>query len=949
MDALESGLQAFLRKEWNLATLLAQIDRELREDPSKALALHDRIRALHQQEKLDPQAVAALKAQIDRALSLKESSSEGLETFRIAPSEGEALGKTQLAPPPPGTFGANASGPSIESVPSAQAFWSHPQNSAGHSFYPPDPSEPQVGQCIKDRFELLEVLGRGGMSVVFRALDRRKVEASDRNPYVALKLLNAQFRHHPESLKTLQREARKVQQLRHPNIISIYDFDKDERGNYFLTMEVLSGLPLDEVIRRRRKQGGMAPEEAYGLIEQMGSALAAAHRQQIVHSDFKPSNVFLTQDGTIKVFDFGIARAARPAPGEAQEITQFDAGILGALTPLYASPEMLTGLEPDPRDDVYALAVVAYELLTGRRPFGKRNALQAFSEGVQPERIQALSHRQWKGLKRALHFERRRRTPRVEDLLDDLRIRRTALPKYGIAAALFLLVLLGLWQWALHPFLDQRRGEQLFQEAAVVPLSQLPLLVEAMESVPQAFHQPIQARITGRLLESLHEGTPVQVQQALQTLQALPQPVQAPVYAGLQAILIKDLLDPEKPPPTTLLEQLPTSVSTTVFSQVQTQLLAGVQRAEPAEVRKFIALADRLPPEQQRAFFQQAQEAILNAWDEDIRQAFSPEAAHYDFPKALAILAQAQQRYPENQRLKAQRITLEKRRSAAWQRLNEALNRLLFTDLQGKAGDLRVAQVLSQLQQLDPQAFPKLAPQVVPWYLAQIARRHRQGQEAEAQVLRKSLARFFPDTTSMPLPITSMPPLSHEAGGMSRWMSMPGIEAPPGLAEPYSQQGTQTAEELSAPGGEPELPRFPGAFGLLAKARETARRMQEQTTKPEESPAPAPENHAPAQSFADLAWARIRNTVDPVALQTFVQQFPDLALRERAEKRLALLQRWARIRDSEDPEILEAFIQAHPEESALIALARKRLEALRSAPMAETAAPAAAEDGPETP
>ena len=942
MEALESGLQAFLRKEWDLETLLSHIDRALEEDPSKALALHDRIQTLRKAEQLSPQVLAEIEAHINQALSLEAAQ----------PSAGENLGATQVAPPIHASTGARSSSqPSSGSVPSSRAFWSHSQESSFGSsgFYPPDPSEPQVGQCLKDRFELLEVLGRGGMSVVFRALDRRKVEASDRNPYVALKLLNAKFRHHPESLKTLQREARKVQQLRHPNIINIYDFDKDERGNYFLTMEVLSGLPLDEVIRRRRKRGGMAPEEAYGLIEQMGSALAAAHRQHIVHSDFKPSNVFLTQDGTIKVFDFGIARAARPEPGEVQETTQFDAGVLGALTPLYASPEMLTGLDPDPRDDVYALGVIAYELLTGRRPFGKRNALQAFSEDIKPKRIKALSRRQWKGLERALHFERKRRTPQVERLLDDLRMRRTSLPKYAIAAALLLLVLLGLWQWVIAPFLAQRRGEQLFQEAATASLTQLPVLAEAAESVPQALCTRIHVRIAGRLLETLHEGTPVQVQQALQTLHALPSPVQNPVYAGLQELLVKDLLDPEKTVPTALLEQLPASVQTAIFSKVQTQLLGAVQEAEPTEVEKLIQLADRLPPDQQQVFFQQAQEAILNVWDERIQQAFSPKAGRYDFPEALEILDQAQQRYPESQRLKDRRIALEERRRSAWQRLNEALNQIVFADPPGEIEPTSVTQILRHLQQLDPQAFPKLAPQVIPWYLARIAQLRSQGREAEAQFLRESLLGFFPDT-EIPAPAAPkmpFPPMMHlvvkageESGkALSSWMPpLPG--APPISQPPDAVRADR--REASKRWAEKGLARVPNGPlpRLLEHARETARRMQEQVAQPVESQTPAQEDHTAAQSLAAPAWARIRNTTDQTAVQSFIQQFSDLDLRERAKKRLALLQQWANIRDSEDPAELEAFIRAHPEESVLISLAKKRLDVLRSARMPESAAPA---------
>src|SRR5262249_20405666 len=107
--------------------------------------------------------------------------------------------------------------------------------------------EPQAGDTIKDRFVLEEVIGKGGMGVVFRARDKRKEEAQDRHPYAALKVLNETFKRHPESLKALQREARKAQNLAHPNIVTVYDFDRDG-ANVYMVMELLEGEPLDKYI-----------------------------------------------------------------------------------------------------------------------------------------------------------------------------------------------------------------------------------------------------------------------------------------------------------------------------------------------------------------------------------------------------------------------------------------------------------------------------------------------------------------------------------------------------------------------------------------------------------------------------------------------------------------------------------------------------------------------------
>jgi serine/threonine protein kinase len=138
----------------------------------------------------------------------------------------------------------------------------------------------------------------------------------------------------------------------------------------------------------------------------MSEALAHAHKKHIVHSDFKPGNVFLTKDAEVKVLDFGIARAVPTGLKPDADRTVFDAGSLGALTPPYASAEMLRGAEPAPADDVYALGVVAYELLTGRHPYDREPADSARLRGLVPAPVPGITWRQRKALKRALSLER---------------------------------------------------------------------------------------------------------------------------------------------------------------------------------------------------------------------------------------------------------------------------------------------------------------------------------------------------------------------------------------------------------------------------------------------------------------------------------------------------------------------------------------------------------------
>jgi serine/threonine protein kinase len=152
----------------------------------------------------------------------------------------------------------------------------------------------------------------------------------------------------------------------------------------------------------------------------MSQGLAYAHKKGIVHSDFKPGNVFLTDDGNAKILDFGISRVATQPDKRSQDATIFDAGKFGALTPPYASCEMLEKANPDPRDDIYALACVSYELLAGKHPFNKITATVARNKRMKPARIKGLNKNQWKGLLHGLAFKRTARIPTVDRFLQDI-------------------------------------------------------------------------------------------------------------------------------------------------------------------------------------------------------------------------------------------------------------------------------------------------------------------------------------------------------------------------------------------------------------------------------------------------------------------------------------------------------------------------------------------------
>ena len=307
---------------------------------------------------------------------------------------------------------------------------------------------PGVGDVIRQRFELVEELGAGGMGKVFKALDRVRAEARDREPYVAIKVLSEAFYQHALSAIALQREAKKSLSLSHPNVVHVYDFDRDGPLMY-MTMEYLSGQSLDRLIRGDPSFKGLPLLDVVTIIRPIVGALTHAHHQGLVHCDFKPSNVFITNDGRVKIIDFGIARAVHRVGGEADH-TVFDPSKLGALTPPYASVEQIDGCDPDPRDDIYALACVTYELLTGRHPFNRASARRAWVEGMQPARPRGLDRRQWEGLRRALAFKRSERTPTAAAFLAALEPRKSRWPRLAAiagATAIALAAAGGWWLW----------------------------------------------------------------------------------------------------------------------------------------------------------------------------------------------------------------------------------------------------------------------------------------------------------------------------------------------------------------------------------------------------------------------------------------------------------------------------------------------------------------------
>ena len=207
-----------------------------------------------------------------------------------------------------------------------------------------------IGKMLDERYEILEIIGEGGMAVVYRALDHRL------NRDVAVKIMRDEMAADEEFRRRFCTESHAVAMLSHPNIVAVYDVSHNDNVEY-IVMELVDGITLKQYMERK---GVVAWKEVVHFTKQISKALAHAHERGIIHRDIKPQNIMLLRDGTIKVGDFGIAALEN-------EVYENNGEAIGSIH--YIAPEQARGECPDARSDVYSLGVVMYEMLTGELPF----------------------------------------------------------------------------------------------------------------------------------------------------------------------------------------------------------------------------------------------------------------------------------------------------------------------------------------------------------------------------------------------------------------------------------------------------------------------------------------------------------------------------------------------------------------------------------------------------
>ena len=210
-------------------------------------------------------------------------------------------------------------------------------------------------RLLSGRYELLEKIGDGGMAVVYKGKDRLL------NRFIAIKILRPEFTKDATFVENFKRESQAAAGLTHPNIVGVYDVGREGNINY-IVMELIEGRTLNDIIE---DEAPMDYRKVIDISKQVASALKVAHKNKIIHRDVKPHNIMITNDGIVKLADFGIARAVNDAT------LSTGSKIVGSVH--YFSPEQARGNYVDERSDIYSLGIVMYEMLTGKQDLAYRS------------------------------------------------------------------------------------------------------------------------------------------------------------------------------------------------------------------------------------------------------------------------------------------------------------------------------------------------------------------------------------------------------------------------------------------------------------------------------------------------------------------------------------------------------------------------------------------------
>ena len=263
-------------------------------------------------------------------------------------------------------------------------------------------------RLLSGRYELLEKIGDGGMAVVYKAKDKLL------NRFIAVKILRPEFTKDAAFVENFKMESQAAAGLTHPNVVGVYDVGREGNINY-IVMELIEGRTLNDIIR---DEAPMDYRKVIDITKQVAAALKVAHKNKIIHRDVKPHNIMVTNEGVVKLADFGIAKAVNDAT------LSTGSKIIGSVH--YFSPEQARGNYVDERSDIYSLGIVMYEMLTGQVPFDGDNpvtvALKHINEEVRPpsELVPGIPPALERAVLKATNKYQTNRYSSAEELIEEL-------------------------------------------------------------------------------------------------------------------------------------------------------------------------------------------------------------------------------------------------------------------------------------------------------------------------------------------------------------------------------------------------------------------------------------------------------------------------------------------------------------------------------------------------
>jgi serine/threonine protein kinase len=417
-EAIRLWLDALARGTYSEAGFLQAVQQRFRTNPEASWEVLSHLDQYYRRGRITPETFRSIKkALAETAVRTARATSAAQSPSASVDPPAEAVSAPGDMPETGNTHEIPVAREMISPPGRAEATDRHPRRDEA-PILDSTGEQPKPGSVLRKRYRLEALLGQGGTGPVFQAVDEYRLE-SPGNQRIAIKILHPAVVKRAELIAELRREFQDLQLLSHPNILRVFEFDRDGPLVFF-TMELLNGATLSRVLQVR-KLAPLPMEYVLAIVRDIGAALAYAHSRGAVHGDLKPRNIFVTELGELRLLGCPGAYQPRNATAPTDHELTLPISVSG-----YASCELLEGARADVRDDVFALACIVYLLLTGEHPLLNKSATEARDARLVVPRPDQLNARQWRALRAGLRWPRDERPSDVEQWLKELDLQGAA-------------------------------------------------------------------------------------------------------------------------------------------------------------------------------------------------------------------------------------------------------------------------------------------------------------------------------------------------------------------------------------------------------------------------------------------------------------------------------------------------------------------------------------------